>query len=81
MSDFFYDIVVPQKLEIEEENDHYFVRPYPLSTSWLVEGGVILKSEDNNVWVEWIGNAPKHSITASATLPKGIGLTTTENLY
>lgn len=81
MSDFFYDIVVPQKLEIEEENDHYFVRPYPLSTSWLVEGGVILKSEDNNVWVEWIGNAPKHSITASAILPKGIGLTTTENLY
>lgn len=81
MSDFFYDIVVPQKLEIEEENDHYFVRPYPLSTSWLVEGGVILKSEDNNVWVEWIGNAPKHSITASATLPKGIGMTTTENLY
>ena len=78
MSDFFYDIVAPKKLEIVEENDHYYVRPYPLSISWLVEGGVILESEGNNVWVAWIDNAPKHSITVSATLPKGIGLTTTE---
>ena len=81
MSDFFYDIIAPQKLEIDEEDDHYYVRPYPLSTSWQVEGGVILKSEGNNVWVAWIGNAPKHSITASAALPKGIGMTTTEALY
>ena len=78
MSDFFYDIVAPQKLEIVEENDHYYVRPYPLAISWLVEGGVIMESEGNNVWVTWIDNAPKHSITVSATLPKGIGLTTTE---
>ncbi len=80
MSDFFYDIVVPQKLEIVEENDHYYVRPYPLATSWQVEGGIILESKGNSVCVAWIGNAPKHSITASATLPKGIGITTTETI-
>ena len=80
MSDFFYDIVAPQKLEIDEENDHYYVRPYPLSTSWLVEGGVILKSESNNVWVAWIGNAPKHSITVSAAMPYGIGFNATKTI-
>ena len=80
MSDFFHDIIVPQKLEIVEENDHYYVRPYPLATSWLVEGGVILESKGNNVNVAWIGNAPKHSITVSAALPKGIGITTTKTI-
>ena len=77
MSDFFYDIVVPQKLEIVGENDHYYVRPYPLETSWQVEGGVILSSENNTAEVAWIQNAPQHSITASVLLPYGVGLTET----
>ncbi len=75
MSDFFYDIVVPQKPEIVQENDHYYVRPYPLETSWLVEGGVILSSEKNSVKVAWIQNAPQHSITVSVLMPYNVGLT------
>lgn len=78
MSDFFYDIVVPQKPEIVEEDNHYYVRPYPLETSWKVEGGVILETKGNSVNVAWINNAPQRSITASTTLPYGLGLNTTK---
>jgi hypothetical protein len=77
MSDFFYDIVVPKKLEIVGEDGHYYVRPYPLETSWQVEGGVILSSENNTVEVAWIHNTPQRSITASVLLPYGVGLTET----
>ena len=78
MSDFFYDIVVPKKLEIVEEDDHYYVRPYPLETSWQVEGGVILSTENNTMEVAWIQNAPQHSITVSVLMPYGVGLTETK---
>lgn len=75
MSDFFYDLVVPQKPEIIEENDHYYVRPYPLETNWKVEGGVILSSENNAVKVAWINNAPQHGLTVSVMMPYGVGIT------
>ncbi len=75
MSDFFYDLVVPQKPEIVEETDRYYVRPYPLETSWQVEGGVILSSESNAVKVAWIKNAPQHCLTVSVLMPYGVGLT------
>ena len=78
MSDFFYDIVIPHTPEIIEASDHYYVRPYPLATSWQVEGGVILETKGNTVKVEWISNAPKHSLTASATMPYGTGFNTTK---
>ena len=77
MSDFFYDIVVPQKPEIVGENDQYYVRPYPLETSWQVEGGIILSSEGNAVKIAWINNAPQRSITVSVLMPYGVGLTET----
>ena len=80
MSDFFFDIVAPQKPEIVEENDHYYVKPYPFAASWQVEGGVILESKENNVWVAWIGNAPKRSITVSAAMPYGIGANATKTI-
>ena len=76
MSVFFYNIIVPQPPEIIEENNYYYVRPYPLATSWQVEGGVILESKGNNVKVAWINNAPQHSITASTLLPRGLGINT-----
>ena len=75
MSEFFHDLIVPQKLEIEGEDGHYYVRPYPLKVSWQVEGGVILSTENNTVEVAWIKNAPMHSITASVLLPYGVGFT------
>lgn len=78
MSDFFYDIVTPQKPEIVEENGHYYLKPYPLEASWKVDGGVILDSKGNSIEVAWIGNAPQHSITASTVLPYGLGLNTTK---
>ena len=78
MSDFFYDIIVPQQPEIIEGDDYYYVKPYPLATSWKAEGGVILESTGNNVKVAWFGNAPKHSLTASTLLPHGLGLNTTK---
>ena len=78
MSDFFYDIIVPQQPEIIDGNDYYYVKPYPLATSWKAEGGVILESAGNNVKVAWFGNAPKHSLTASTLLPHGLGLNTTK---
>lgn len=77
MSDFFYDIVVPQEPEIVEENGRYYVRPYPLETSWKVEGGVILSSQNNAVEVAWIQNAPQRTLTVSVLMPYGIGLTET----
>ena len=79
MSEFFHDIIVPQKLEIEGEDGHYCVKPCPLKASWMVEGGVILSTENNTVEVAWIKNAPQHSITVSAVLPYGVGLTETKN--
>ena len=78
ISDFFYDIVVPQKPVIVEEKGHYYVKPYPLATSWKVEGGVILETNGNSVDVAWIKNAPQRSITASTTLPYGLGINTTK---
>jgi hypothetical protein len=78
MSDFFFDIVTPQKPEIVEENDHYYLKPYPLQASWKVDGGVILDSNGNSIEVAWIGNAPQHSITVSTLLPYGLGLNTTQ---
>ena len=78
MSEFFHDIIVPQKLEIEGEDGHYCVKPCPLKASWTVEGGVILSTENNTVEVAWIKNAPQHSITVSAVLPYGVGLTETK---
>ena len=80
MSDFFYDIIVPEKPEITGEKNLFAVHPKPLATSWQVEGGVILASEDNTVKVAWIKNAPTRSITASATLPYGIGFDTTKTI-
>ena len=80
MSEFFHDIIVPQELEIEGEDGHYYVKPCPLKTSWMVEGGVILSTENNTVEVAWIKNAPQHSITVSAVLPYGVGLTKTKNV-
>ena len=78
MSEFFHDIIVPQELEIVGEDGHYYVRPYPLKVSWIVEGGVILSTENNTVEVAWIKNAPQHSITVSALLRYGVGLTETK---
>ena len=80
MSDFFYNIVVPEKPEIVEENSHYYVDPKPLETSWQVEGGVILHERENFVDVKWIKNAPKRSITVSGTMPYGIGFNTTKTI-
>ena len=80
MSDFFYDIIVPQKPEIIEENNHYYVKPYPLAISWQVEGGVILETSGNSVNVAWINNAPQRSISASTILPYGIGLNSTKTI-
>ena len=78
MSDFFYDIVAPQKPEIIKANDHYYVKPYPLEARWQVEGGVILSSESNSVEIAWIQNAPQHNITVSILMPYGVGLTETK---
>lgn len=77
MSDFFYDIVVPQEPEIVEENGRYYVRPYPLAASWQVEGGVILSTQNNAVEVAWIQNAPQRKLTVSVLMPYGVGLTET----
>ena len=78
MSEFFHDIIMPQKLEIGGEDGHYYVMPYPLKASWQVEGGIILTSKDNTVKVAWIKNAPQRSLTVSALLPYGVGLTETK---
>ena len=78
MSDFFYSIIMPEELEIVEEGTSYSLRPQPIATSWQVEGGIILNESDNHVEVQWIKNAPKRSITASAALPYGLGLNTLE---
>jgi hypothetical protein len=80
MSDFFYDIVSPEKPEIVEEDTYYYLEPKPLATSWQVEGGVILHERDNFVDVMWIKNAPKRSITASATMPYGLGFNMTKTI-
>jgi len=79
MSEFFHDIIVPYKVEINGEDGHYYVSPYPLKTSWLVEGGVILSTENNSVEVAWDEDAPKHSLTVSVLLPYGVGITETKD--
>jgi len=79
MSDFFYDIIVPEKPVITQEGlNYYSLYPQPLTTSWSVEGGIILYERENFVEVAWIKNAPRRSITASATMPYGIGFNTTK---
>jgi len=80
MSDFFHDLVVPEKPEIIEKGTYYTVSPTPLETSWQVEGGVILATEGNVVKVAWIGNAPKRSITVSAAMPNGTGFNITKTI-
>ena len=75
MAEFFHDIIVPQKPEIEGEDGRYYVRPFHLKASWQVEGGVILSAENNTVEVAWIKNAPRHGIAVSVLLPYGVGLT------
>lgn len=80
MANFFYDIIVPEKLEILEQNGGYSVSPEPLATSWQVEGGVVLSSEDDKVRVAWIRNAPQRSITASVMMPYGVGCNVTKDI-
>ena len=80
MSDFFYSIIMPEELEIVEEGTSYSLRPQPMATSWQVEGGIILNESDSHVEVQWIKNAPKRSITASAALPYGLGFKTTKTI-
>ena len=80
MSDFFYDIIMPEQPEIIEDGATYSLLPQPIATSWQVEGGVILNEGKNHVEVQWIKNAPKRSITASAALPYGMGFTTTKDI-
>ena len=80
MSDFFYSIIMPEELEIVEEGSSYSLRPQPIATSWKVEGGIILNESDSHVEVQWIKNAPKRSITASAALPYGLGFKTTKTI-
>lgn len=80
MSDFFYSIIMPEELEIVEEGSSYSLRPQPITTSWQVEGGIILNESDNHVEVQWIKNAPKRCITASGVLPYGLGFKTTKNI-
>lgn len=80
MANFFYDIIVPEKLEIIEQSMGYSVSPKPLSTSWQVEGGVILSSGDNEARVAWIRNAPQRSITASVMMPYGVGCNVTKDI-
>ena len=80
MSDFFYSFIMPEELEIVEEGSSYSLRPQPIATSWQVEGGIILNESNNHVEVQWIKNAPKRSITASAALPYGLGLNTTKTI-
>lgn len=80
MSEFFNNLVVPDKIRIIEENGIFHVSPEPLQASWQAEGGVILSSEGNSARVVWFKNAPLHSITVSATMPYGVGLTETKVL-
>ena len=80
MSEFFYDIIMPEKLEIIEKGSSYSLYPKPVATSWQVEGGIILSEKENHVKVQWFKNAPKRSITASAILPYGLGIKTTKTL-
>ena len=80
MSDFFYDIVVPEKPEIIVDDAYCSVSPKPLATRWQVEGGIILDTENDTVKVAWIKNAPKRSITASAAMPYGTGFNATKTI-
>ena len=77
MSDFFYNIVEPEKPEIIEEGRHYHVMPKPSQISWQVEGGLIVSRDEESVEVVWIRNAPQHRITVSATMPNGTGFNKT----
>lgn len=78
LSDFLYGIIMPEQFQIVEEGSSYSLFPQPIATSWQVEGGIIIDERDNQVKVQWIKNAPKRSITASATLPYGLGFKTTK---
>ena len=80
MSEFFYDIIMPEKIEIVQKGSSYSLNGQPLATSWQVEGGIILNERKNHVEVLWIKNAPKRSITASAALPYGLGFKTTKTI-
>ncbi len=73
MSDFFYNIIEPEKPEIMEDGRRYYVMPKPSQTSWQVEGGLIVSRDEESVEVVWIRNAPQHRITVSATMPNGTG--------
>lgn len=77
MSDFFYNIVDPEKPEIVEEGRRYSVMPKPSQASWQVEGGVVVSTEDDAIEVVWIRNAPHHRITVSAAMPNGTGFNKT----
>lgn len=77
MSDFFYNIIEPEKPEIMEEGRRYSVIPKPNKISWQVEGGVIVSRDEESVEVVWIRNAPQRRITVSATMPNGTGFNKT----
>ena len=77
MSDFFYNIIEPEKPEIVEEGRRFQVTPKPTRASWQVEGGVIVSKDAEGVEVVWIRNAPQHRITVSAMMPNGTGFNKT----
>ncbi len=74
MTRFFDGIVEPERPALVEEEGQWFrVEPQPLESSWSVDGGVAVETVDDKIRVIWIDNAPVHSVTVSAAMPRGVG--------
>ena len=84
ITEFFYKEIAGKKPKIESDRDdprHYLIDDDNTSeVTWHVEGGFILKVKDNDIWVVWCEDAPKHRLYASGLNAKGFGFNNIINI-
>ena len=84
MSDFFYREIVTHDASITENRNNprlFSVEPADVTdVAWRVEGGFILKIDDNSIEIVWRDDAPHQSLTATGRYPSGIGFETTKKV-
>ena len=76
MTEFFFEEIVGHKASIEEDrNDqrHFLITtPNIGKVSWKVDGGYIIKLENNEIWVVWRDDSPSHKLRVTGKYKNGI---------
>lgn len=84
MSEFLYEEVVGPPAQILEDSTnsrHYYIAHDRVgSVYWQVEGGLIMRLKDNEIWVVWQEDQPIHQLRATGRYRNGFGFELTKKI-